>query len=136
MVVEKTEKSLDWLQRGQAVWSALPDGWKTTIKGGLWWAFGSSATLVWGRVSKLDPVQIWAYAVVAGSACAIGYAGWHNLHAKPRLADREERSKELRDLIAVGRDTYLNADLGPSQSQWSFLAWREQVKQWEGRVID
>jgi hypothetical protein len=78
-VVEKTGRSLDWLQRVQALWSALPHTVRTWIKGTLWYLGTAAGALIAGKVSSLDPVQVYALAVIAGAAAAIGYAGWHNL---------------------------------------------------------
>jgi hypothetical protein len=91
-VFEKAGRALDWLQRAQALWSALPETLRTWIKGGLWSAGAAAGTLVVGTISSLDPVHIWLLAVVAGTTAAVGYAAWHNLRPPASISENRDAS--------------------------------------------
>jgi hypothetical protein len=70
MPLERTGNLLDWLQRWQALWLALPNLVTTAIVAAL--VFGGTVSIgIWNRASALE---IWAYGLVAGALASVGYA--------------------------------------------------------------
>lgn len=113
MVVKKTRDVADDLQRGQALWSALPEGLRTAIWGGI-----VSAGMLWaGRVSHMQPVYLYAASACTFALGALVYA---------RIQEAKRISKaDVKEGLGRGDQGYsstsalrLNADTAHAEARF------------------
>src|SRR5205807_2410495 len=85
MVFRRTSEGLDWLQRLQAAWDAIPESLRTWIKGIVVSALVGVGAAIVAIVRRLEPEQ-WYWLVIGSSALAAAtYALVHSVQTERSL---------------------------------------------------